>query len=114
MTYLRCIHKYDGCKGGNETFSMLLHCEEVSPCARPVSANCRLLVFYSLRGLPSRSQTWQTSFQAFFHFFFPLLFDTRRKIVNKAKYIFICLACFGFTCIARNLVSEELLRQVFI
>ena len=49
-------------------------------------------------------------------FIFSLLFDmyTRRKIVNKAKYIFICLACFGFTCIARNLASEELLRQVFI
>ena len=99
-------------------------CEEVKKTSRfsyfftikdgAFTASRVRLVFYSLRGLPSRSQRSQTSFQAFFHLFFFLLFDTRRKIMNKDKFTFICLACPCFTCIVRNLASEELLRQVLI
>ena len=53
-------------------------------------------------------------FRHFFIYFFFLLFDTRRKIMNKDKFTFIFLACPCFTCIVRNLASEELLRQVLI
>ena len=53
------------------------------------------------------------SFRRFF-IFFPCYLTPEEKIVNKAKYIFSCLACSCCTSIARNLVSEELLCQVFI
>ena len=33
-------HLHDGCQGGNDTSTRLLHCEKASPCTRRVSANC--------------------------------------------------------------------------
>ena len=34
------LHLHNGCKGGNDTSTRLLHCEKMSPCTRCVSANC--------------------------------------------------------------------------
>ena len=33
-------HLHDGCQGGNDTSTKLLHCEKASACTRRVSANC--------------------------------------------------------------------------